>query len=64
MRLKFLLPATLIIIMVAFLTSLGFWQLDRADEPTRDRQPEELLLFGAGRGRSGGAGGDGLRGRW
>ncbi|MCS5591873.1 MAG: SURF1 family protein [Gammaproteobacteria bacterium] len=32
MKAKFLLPATLIIIMVAFLISLGFWQLDRADE--------------------------------
>ena len=32
MSFKFLLPAALITIMVAFLTSLGFWQLDRADE--------------------------------
>jgi len=32
MSFKILLPAALITIMVAFLTSLGFWQLDRADE--------------------------------
>jgi len=32
MSFKFLLPATLITIMVVFLTTLGFWQLDRADE--------------------------------
>ncbi|HIL21222.1 MAG TPA: SURF1 family protein [Candidatus Thioglobus sp.] len=32
MSFKFLLPAALITIMVVFLTSLGFWQLDRADE--------------------------------
>ena len=32
MKLRLLLPAALICIMVAFLISLGFWQLDRADE--------------------------------
>jgi len=29
---RFLLPAVLIVVLTAFLTSLGFWQLDRADQ--------------------------------
>ena len=32
MSLRFFLPATLITVTFAFLVSLGFWQLDRADE--------------------------------
>ena len=47
MRPKFLLPATLIIIMVAFLTSLGFWQLDRADEKRNIERAIEVANSGA-----------------
>ena len=32
MSLRFLIPAVLIVATIAFLASLGFWQLDRANE--------------------------------
>ena len=32
MNLRFLIPAVLIVATIAFLASLGFWQLDRANE--------------------------------
>ena len=32
MNLRFLIPASLIVATIAFLVSLGFWQLDRADQ--------------------------------
>ena len=47
MSLKFLLPATLITIMVVFLTSLGFWQLDRADEKRAIEEAIEVANTGA-----------------
>jgi len=47
MSFKFFLPATLITIMVVFLTSLGFWQLDRADEKRAIEDAIELANTGA-----------------
>ncbi|MGE4594286.1 MAG: SURF1 family protein [Gammaproteobacteria bacterium] len=47
MSFKFLLPATLITIMVVFLTSLGFWQLDRADEKRVIEDAIEIANTGA-----------------
>ena len=32
MSFRFLVPSFLIVAMIAFLVSLGFWQLDRADQ--------------------------------
>jgi surfeit locus 1 family protein len=47
MSFKFLLPATLITIMVVFLTWLGFWQLDRADEKRAIEKAIEIANTGA-----------------
>lgn len=47
MSFKFLLPATLITIMVVFLTTLGFWQLDRADEKRAIEKAIEIANTGA-----------------
>lgn len=47
MKLRFVLPATLICIMVAFLISLGFWQLDRADEKRAIESAIEVANTGA-----------------
>ena len=47
MSFKFLLPATLITIMVVFLTWLGFWQLDRADEKRAIEKAIEVANTGA-----------------
>ena len=47
MSFKFLLPAVLITIMVAFLTSLGFWQLDRADEKRAIEDAIDIANTGA-----------------
>ena len=46
MSFKFLLPATLITIMVVFLTTLGFWQLDRADEKRAIEKAIEIANTG------------------
>lgn len=46
MSFKLLLPATLITIMVVFLTSLGFWQLDRADEKRAIEKAIEIANTG------------------
>ena len=46
MSFKFLLPATLITIMVVFLTTLGFWQLDRAYEKRAIEKAIEIANTG------------------